>query len=100
MGTWNYRVFSQPGESGAVELSIREAYYDCDGEHGGEPCELTHVPHSWTTRGETLIAEDDEELRFKVEGMLRALERPTLVLDASGDKLLAPPASGGASSSR
>jgi len=84
VGTWNYRVFQQKLPSGGTELSIREAYYDCDGSHDGEPCTRNHVPHSWGAAAEAASAEDEEELRFIVEGMLRALDRPALALDEDG----------------
>lgn len=85
MSTWNYRVFRQKLPDGGVELSIREAFYDCDGKHDGEPCTRDHVPHSWSTCAEAPTAESEEELGFIVQGMLQALERPALTLGEDGD---------------
>ena len=85
VGTWNYRVFRQKLPDGNVEVSIREAFYDCDGEHDGEPCTRNHVPHSWSASAEDVLAESEEELGFIVQGMLKALERPAVTLGEDGD---------------
>lgn len=87
VGTWNYRAFEQKLPDGGVELSIREAFYDCDGEHDGKPCTENHVPHSWSASAEEVSAESAEELGFIVQGMLKALERPVLTLDEDGNHI-------------
>jgi hypothetical protein len=87
VGTWNYRVFRQKLPDGSVELSIREAFYDCDGEHEGQACTRDHVPHSWSAGAEEASAENEEELSFIVQGMLKALERPALTLSEDGDSV-------------
>jgi hypothetical protein len=87
VGTWNYRVFRQKLPDGSVELSIREAFYDCDGEHDGQACTEDHVPHSWSASAEDASAENEEELNFIVQGMLKALERPALTLSEDGDSV-------------
>jgi len=79
-GTWNYRVLV---DAGRTTFSIHEAYYDCDGTHDGEPCSRDHVPHSWSENSFE-SAEDLEELRFRLEAMLKALDRPILALGDDG----------------
>lgn len=84
VGTWNYRVFRQKLPDGNVEVSIREAFYDCDGEHDGQACTEDHAPHSWSASAEDVSAESEEELGFIVQGMRKALERPAIELGEDG----------------
>jgi hypothetical protein len=83
MSTWNYRLFHERTKDG-VMLSIREAYYDCTGEHDGEKCDEDHVPHSWTdpVTLEGLISKvNEDQLHWQLEAMLKAWDKPALTLE-------------------
>ena len=67
--SWNFRVYRHPTENGEDYLAIHEAYYlDKDAE---EPSTCTVKP---VDVGGTSI----EELRWTLEQMLKALDKPVL----------------------
>jgi hypothetical protein len=70
---WNYRVIRHQSISARGEhdcwLAIHEAYY---------PDDSSDIPNGYTEEPVPVAGEDLEELRWKLERMLEALEKPIL----------------------
>lgn len=69
--TWNHRVVRTVSRDGEVLLALHEAFY----------AEGAEVPESITEEPVAVLGDDISGLRWTLENMLRALEKPILSYD-------------------
>lgn len=77
MSHWNYRVFKQnvkEEEDFVPEFTIREAYYS-EGED---------FPWGFTQGAKAASSEDLEGLKWVLQKMLEACDKPIVLLDENG----------------
>ncbi len=69
MTTWNFRVMKHQ-KNGSEWVSIHEVYHDSNGK-----------PHGFAVEPVRLVGNDPDELRFYVDAMIEALDKPVIDLD-------------------
>jgi len=67
---WNYRVMKRKNEEGEYDYGIYEVYYDDKGK-----------VISWTQNAMTPVCPSEEDLKYELEIMLKALSKETLIYE-------------------